>query len=94
LTYSHVATQRFPYRLLTDRIIFHTIVRLISSFEDELARRTLEELANQNVLFLASAALRGNDVELKQWMIFMCHEFVVRRKIPFFSYTCFRSANC
>ncbi|KAJ3352612.1 hypothetical protein HDU91_005985, partial [Kappamyces sp. JEL0680] len=64
---------------ILQKTIFHAIVRILSSLDDQFAKSTLEELGDQKLISLASSSLRSKDSELCQWSIFLLHEFAIRR---------------
>lgn len=60
------------------KLCFHSIVRLLSNFEEDHATDVLNELADMSLISLAAACLRNNDSELAQWTLFLIHEFAIR----------------
>lgn len=60
------------------KLCFHIIVRILSTFDDDYATNVLNELADMHLIPLASACLRNNDSELAQWTLFLIHEFAIR----------------
>lgn len=61
------------------KLCFHSLVRLLSSLEDDdKCKEIFEKLTEMHIIPLISSHLRNDDAELVSWSIFMLHEFSYR----------------
>ena len=77
--YILVDTLRLTYgNSSLQKLCLHSMVRTLATLTDDFGSKTLNLMAEMNLIPLAAACLRSSDAELTQWAVFLIHEFVTR----------------